>query len=89
MMRKQERVLKEKMNKNKRYMIMKSLDYYFVDRKMDEKIPFYKHDSKWKHALNEMSQYIRDKRISLKEIYFAPSISKCEKGSLLEKICKN
>jgi len=72
-----------------RYSIIKSIDYHFIDREINGKMSFYKDDGNWKRALNEMSRYIRKKKINPKEIYFAPSLSKYEKKTLLEKIRNN
>ena len=76
------------MDKNKRYTVIKSLDYSFIDRKTDEKISFKKDYGRWRYGLNEMSGYIRKKKIKSNEIDFAPSLSRNEKAILLEKICK-
>ena len=71
---------------NKRYHVLKSIDYYLIDKKTGKKRIFETYEYEWKKALANMAGYIRKKKISLKEIYFTASLSKYDKKTLLEKI---
>ena len=69
-----------------RYYIIKSIDYYLIDKKTDEKIAFHTNEAEWKNALAKMAKYIRKKKIGLKEIYLTPSLSNYDKKTLIGKI---
>lgn len=80
---------KKSLNKQKikgRYYILKSIGYYIIDKKTDEKIMFSADETKWKNALTEMAKYIREQKIKFKEIYFTSSLSNYDKKSLIERI---
>ena len=71
---------------NKRYHVLKSIDYYLIDKKTGKKRIFETYGDEWKKALTNMARYIRKKKMNIKEIYYTASLSNYDKKTLMEKI---
>ena len=69
-----------------RYYILKSRDYYIIDKKTGKKRTFETYGDEWKKALADMARHIRKNKMNIKEIYFTATLSNYDKKTLIGKI---